>query len=268
METVQFNRSHGESFLCAAQTEGWITGRQEIEFLLSAYPEGCLVALSGGRPAGFITAIRYAKSAWIGNLLVLPEHRCRGIGRALMRQVLHGLDLSGCETVWLTASAEGAHLYLTLGFTQIDRVQRWRGFGTALGHGMNCFYSAAVAAVDGMGWGDNRRLIFEAFPENCSSVTAHDGFIVCTPGNEGLHIGPWGAVSRKAAADLLGDALVGDGTDGEIFLDAPESNHAAGELLSARGFSVAGSTLLMYRGREPRYNAEYVYSLASMGSYG
>jgi len=268
METASFDSSHSGSFLGSAKAEGWITDHREIEFLLAACPEGCLVSLDNGRPAGFITAMRYTKSAWIGNLLVLPEYRRLGMGRALMQQVLDHLDSAGCETIWLTASADGAHLYRTLGFRQIDRVRRWRGFGTAPGRGMNSFYSAAVATVDCMGWGDDRRLIFEALPENCCSVTVHDGFMVCTPGNEGVHIGPWGAVSREAAAAVLGAALSGEGTGGEIFLDSPENNRSAGEVLLSSGFRVTGSTLLMYRGREPEYRPEYIYSLASMGSYG
>jgi ribosomal protein S18 acetylase RimI-like enzyme len=267
METVSFNRSHSESFLRGAKAEGWITDQREIEFLLATCSEGCLVSLDNGRPAGFVTAIRYAKSAWIGNLLVLPEYRCHGVGRSLMQKVLDGLDRSGCETVWLTASADGAHLYRTLGFRQIDIVRRWRGFGAAPGRGMNCFYSAAVAAVDCMGWGDDRGLIFETLPENCCSVTVQDGFMVCTPGDEGLHIGPWGATTREGAAALLGGALA-DGIGGEVFLDSPEKNRAAEELLFSSGFRVTGSTLLMCRGRVPEYRPEYIYSLASMGSYG
>ena len=54
----------------------------------------------------------------------------------------------------------------------------------------------------------------------------------------------------------------------DIFMDTPENNHAAGEFLLAQGFTVFGSTLLMYKGRMPTYRPEYIYSLASMGSYG
>ena len=267
METALFNRPHCESFLRAAKAEGWITGQDEIDFLLSSCPDGCLVSLSDGRPAGFITAMRYAKSAWIGNLLVLPEYRCRGIGRTLMQQVLDHLDRSGCETIWLTASADGAHLYRTLGFSRIDTVRRWRGFGAVPVRGTRCAYSTALATVDGMGWGDDRRLIFETLPKNCCSVAAHDGFMVRTPGDDGLHIGPWGAISRQAAAALL-EAAMADGIGGEVFLDSPEKNRAAEELLFSSGFRMTGSTLLMYRGRAPEYRPEYIYSLASMGSYG
>lgn len=267
MEIASFDSSHSWSFLNSAKAEGWITDLREIEFLLAACPEGCLVSLDNGRPAGFITAIRYAKSAWIGNLLVLPEYRRLGVGRTLMQQVLDHLDRSGCETIWLTASADGAHLYRTLGFGQIDRVQRWRGFGAVPVHGTRCAYSTAVAIVDGMGWGDDRRLIFQTLPKNCCSVAAHDGFMVRTPGDDGMHIGPWGAISRQAAAAHL-EAAMTDGIGGEVFLDSPEKNRAAEGLLFSSGFRVTGSTLLMYRGREPEYRPDYIYSLASMGSYG
>jgi len=77
-----------------------------------------------------------------------------------------------------------------------------------------------------------------------------------------------GALSRESAAKLLDAAIGKEGATGEILLDVPEKNHAAGELLAARGFSVLGSTLLMYRGRIPEYRAEFIYSCASMGSYG
>jgi GNAT superfamily N-acetyltransferase len=268
METASFDRTHIESFLCSAKAEGWITDQLEIEFLLHAYPEGCLVCLDNDRPAGFITAIRYLKSAWVGNLLVLPEYRCRGIGRALMQKVLQVLDSGACETVWLTASADGAPLYGTLGFKQIDTVQRWRGSGTPTLQGTKPEYTSAVATMDCMGWGDERRSIFDKLPENCSSFTAHDGFLVHSSCGEGQQIGPWGALSGDAAAVLLETASGGEGPEKEIFLDVPENNHAAGGLLSSRGFCVSGSTLLMYRGKEPEYRAEFVYSLASMGSYG
>ena len=268
MEMVFFNSAHIEAFISSAKAEGWLTGRREIEFLLGAYSEGCLVYLSAGKPAAFITAISYARSAWIGNLLVLPAYRQRGIGRSLMEKVLAGLDRSGCETVWLTASAAGAHLYKTLDFVQIDRVQRWRGSGTAALRIDSLACTASVASIDCLGWGDDRRAIFEALPENCSCFRAHDGFLVHLPSGDGQQLGPWGAVSKETAAYLLATAIGKEGAGGEIFLDVPEKNRAAEELLSLRGFSVSGSTLLMYRGRIPEYRAEYIYSLASMGSYG
>lgn len=268
MEFAPFSRTHIECFLRSARAEGWITDRRELEFLRGSYPQGCLTALVESRPAAFITAIRYERSAWIGNLLVLPDFRRCGLGRRLMEKVLHCLDLSGCETVWLTASAAGAHLYRTLGFEEIDRVERWKGAGVAAFPGDPPGYAAAAASVDCLGWGDNRRAIFEELAENSSSFMLKDGFLLYSPCGAGQQIGPFGALSGDAAARLLDTLLEINSSGDEIFLDVPVNNRFAGALLSARGFAVSGSTLLMYRGVVPAYQPEYIYSLASLGSYG
>lgn len=268
MEIAPFSCAHIESFLSSARQEEWITGRREIEFLLSSYPEGCLVVLDAGQPTAFVTTIRYGKSAWIGNLLVLPERRGRGIGRSLMEKVLAGLDGAACETVWLTASAAGAPLYRTLGFAQIDRVQRWQGSGWAARGGGQPGCSREMSRIDSLGWGDKRSTLLESLPGNCSCFVAKNGFLVYSPLSSVSQIGPWGAVSPEAAAVLLENALLADHSAPAVCLDIPEQNQRAGELISAQGFSVTGRTLLMYRGRKPEYRAEHIFALASMGSYG
>ncbi len=267
MEIVPFNYTHFDCFLSSAKGEGWITAARELDFLLRNYPEGCLAVLDAGQPTAFITAIRYLNSAWIGNLLVLPAYRQRGLGRSLMERVLRHLELSGCETVWLTASAAGAHLYRSLGFRQIDSIRRWRGLGgTACGRARFTYHQ--VAALDFLGWGDDRRSIFAALAENSSQISLPDGFLACSVSGDGQQLGPWGAVSKDAAAKLLDAAIGGADPIVELVLDSPENNQAAAELLATRGFAIVGSTLLMYKGKKPEYRAEYIYALASMGSYG
>ena len=268
MELVPFRHAYIDAFLRSAVAEGWITDEWELDFLLKSYPEGCFVVLDAGQPTGFITAIKYAQSAWIGNLLVLPAFRRRGLGMALMEQVLRRLETSGTETVWLTASADGAGLYRTLGFSRIDRVLRWRGVGVGTVNSIRPVSSAAAVCIDSLGWGDFRRLIFAAMPHAGSFFMTEDAFLIQTATDRGQHIGPWGAASPKAAAALLDAAMYGEGPSVELFLDSPETSHAAGEILSARGFTVCGSTLLMFKGSVPHYRPEYIYSLASMGSYG
>ena len=268
MELVPFKRAYIDAFLGSAAAEGWITTQAELEFLLSACPDCCLVCLFEGKPAAFITALRYERSAWIGNLLVLPAFRGRGLGRGLMEQVLRRLETSGAETVWLTASAAGAHLYRTLGFTRIDRVQRWRGSGRGTIASIKAVSPATAAFIDSLGWGDSRGVLFAALPENGSFFSDENAFLQQTAIDSRLHIGPWGAVSAKAAAEIFAEALSGEGPMVDIFMDTPENNHAAGDFLLSQGFTVFGSTLLMYKGRMPTYRPEYIYSLASMGSYG
>jgi hypothetical protein len=185
-----------------------------------------------------------------------------------MAKVLHRLELSGAKTVWLTASADGSPLYKTLGFTQIDRVQRWRGAGRRAIASIKTVSPPAVAFVDSLGWGDSRRSLFSSKPEKGSFFSSENAFLLQTAIDSGLHIGPWGAVSAKTAGEILVEALSGEGPIVDIVMDVPENNHAAGELLLSQGWAVFGSTLLMYKGRIPEYRPEYIYSLASMGSYG
>lgn len=268
MEIVPFDNFHIAGFLNSAMLEGWITDRQELEFLIKSYPEGCLAYFIEGQPAGFITAIRYVKSAWIGNLLVLPEFRKRGIARGLIEKVLHGLDSTGCETVWLTASAQGAHLYKTLGFRHIDTVQRWAGAVSMRLSGGDALAADSVAAVDAVGWGDHRPAIYELLQKNRAVVAGKDGFLAWSSSAELTHIGPWGACSREAAVEILAAAIGHDGDETNTVLDVPANNIFAGELLYQKEFSVSGTIQLMYRGKTPDYQAEHIYALASLGSFG
>jgi GNAT superfamily N-acetyltransferase len=268
MLLVPFTAAQVESFLQAAAAEGWITDRRELDFLLRCCPQGCLVAVVDGDPAAFITAMRYAASAWIGNLLVVPRHRRQGIGRALMEAVLQRLDGSGCATVWLTASSDGAHLYRTLGFVEIDRVQRWRLCGSLAWELPRAVDLEQAAVLDRLGWGDSRGALFAGSQDCAGWLLRAGGFLRCLPAGEGLQLGPWGALAGKTAGKLLELTMKAVRGDGDIYLDVPQRNRTAGRLLAAGGFRESGSTLLMYRGVLPEYRPEYVYSLASMGSYG
>ena len=52
--------------------------------------EGCFIAEVDNRRVRMITTTRYARSAWVGNLIVVPERRRQGIGETLMA---HAIDL-------------------------------------------------------------------------------------------------------------------------------------------------------------------------------
>jgi GNAT superfamily N-acetyltransferase len=265
---LPFTPDRIEPFLQSAVGEGWITGRRELEFLLGGFPQGGLVSIVKGEPVAFITAMRYATSAWIGNLLVVPHYRRQGFGRALMEEVLQRLDRGGCETVWLTASPAGAPLYRTLGFVQIDAVQRWRACGSLAQPLPAAPDLEPAAMVDRMGWGDRRTSLFAAMGDGAGWLTGKDAFLRCQQSDSGLQFGPWGALSDRGAGRLLEQALARVTGDGGVFLDVPQGNRNAAGILAKHGFAVSGATLLMYRGRVPGYRPELVYALASMGSYG
>jgi ribosomal protein S18 acetylase RimI-like enzyme len=254
-------------FLALAKKEGWICGPWEFEFLLQTFPQGCFVHREQGRPLGYVTSVRYGKSGWIGNLLVHPEVRKRGVGRGLMELTVSELLKDGVETVWLTASAEGAGLYRKLGFVQIDCINRWTGEGGASDPLKTVpLEMESVREVDRAGWGERRDALLKATCGRGRLYSSSGGFICCQQWGGGMQIGPWCCLIGAQAGPLLDKALPGAGK--KVFLDVPEGNRAAGALLTKRGFVITGRNTLMYLGAEPKYRPASVFALASMGSMG
>jgi len=254
-------------FLDLAREEGWICDRWEFDFLLRNFPQGCFAYREEGVVLGYITSVRYGVSGWIGNLLVHPDGRRRGIGRALMQGAVSALSASGVETIWLTASAKGAGLYRKLGFVAIDSVARWVGKGGAARAGRPVpFEIKSVIEVDRAGWGERRDALLQVTCSRSRLYSSQAGFLCCQPWEDGTQIGPWGCLTGHQAELLLDQAL--PGAERRVFLDVPAGNHAAASLLVKRGFAIKGSSILMYLGAAPRYQPGAVFALASMGSMG
>lgn len=265
----RFRHTDMEQFLEMADEEGWICDRWELEFLLPAFPAGCLAWRDGSRPIAFVTAIKYGRSGWIGNLIVSPLLRGQGTGSALMRAALAALEAAGTETVWLTASEAGRPIYEKLGFLAVDTVYRWRGRGVAGSMELrNVPDLAAVKAIDRAGWGDYRDAIFPPLDGKGELFSASDGFLCRNSYDGGVQLGPWGCLTPETARRLLEQALHSAGEAAATFLDMPGNNREGAKLLSLSGFGIAGNTLLMYRGKRPAYRPELIYGLASMGSFG
>jgi GNAT superfamily N-acetyltransferase len=67
------------------------------------------------------------KSAWLDELYVLPEKRGRGIGTALVEEVIARCRASGCAAIDLEVDQEhqdAERLYSRHGFKQLPRA-RW-----------------------------------------------------------------------------------------------------------------------------------------------
>ena len=112
--------------LAQASREKWTTSRAWLAGLFEHEPAGCFIAEIGRHPAGMVTSTCHRETAWIGYLIVEPQHRGRGIGRALMKHTLQYLDGRGFRTVRLDADPPGVNLYRSLGFTAEGESRRFR----------------------------------------------------------------------------------------------------------------------------------------------
>ncbi len=268
MQIDRFRHEDIEPFLALAASEGWVCDRWEFEFLLAQFPSGCLTARWEGKLVGCVTSIKYDTSGWIGNLIVSREYRGQGVGSALMERALEALDKAGAATVWLTASKQGKPIYERLGFMVVDVINRWVGQGI---WGVSTEPAAvsrdALLAIDTAGWGDSRDSIIDAAVRRGRIYHAGESFLVSQSCSGGMQLGPWGGLDRRAST-LLDDALLEAGKGVKVLLDVPIRNTEQTALLMGKGFSIRGSTLLMYRGTLPAYAPESIYALASMGSMG
>jgi len=267
MEISALGKEDINEFLSLAGAEGWISGDWELDFLLAAFPRGCLACRDNGRAVGFVTSVKYDRSGWIGNLIVHPEWRGRGVGSALLLRALAALDEAGTRTVWLTASEAGRPIYERHGFSAIDTVVRWEGQGS-VGVSRGIAGTGEIVALDAAGWGDSRELLLGRVVSRGPASLVPAGFLVCQQWSNAVQLGPWSCADSASAAALLGRAVVPCPGGVRMFLDVPEGNRAAPGLLRSDGFVPGAATTLMYRGDAPDYAPERIFALASMGSMG
>ncbi len=255
------------TFLWLAGQEHWMCDQWEFDFLLRHTPLSCRVIRDHDLPRAFITAISYGNSGWIGNLLVQPEYRRQGLARLLMQTSIDRLDAAGVSSIWLTASDDGAPLYVDLGFRTVDRIERWAGSGS----GMPTVAPSngtlnTLNRMDALGWGSQRKALVEAKAALGQTWHNEDGFIVRQQTARGMQIGPW--CGKADSADELFSAALAIAPSNSFLLDLPTANDRAGELVTAHNFSRQGSVLLMCRGDATGYDPSRLFALATMGSIG
>src|ERR1043165_3525488 len=103
------------------EAAGWNQTEKDWRRLLALEPNGCFGAVKDGVLVGTTTTTTYGNDlAWIGMVLVDPEHRRQGIAARLMSVALDYLD-DKVETIKLHATAAGKPVYERFGF-QIESV--------------------------------------------------------------------------------------------------------------------------------------------------
>jgi ribosomal protein S18 acetylase RimI-like enzyme len=83
-----------------------------------------VVARVDGRPVGCALVWWAGGTGYLSGIGVLPEHRGRGVGRALTtaaaRLAATGSGRGRADVIWLHATPEGAVLYRRMGFQAVD----------------------------------------------------------------------------------------------------------------------------------------------------
>jgi GNAT superfamily N-acetyltransferase len=91
----------------------------EREDLAEDAPFRQYVALDGDKLVGWVRSVNAGDSQWVANMYVRPGHRRRGIGRALLAQMLRDDRKRGAKKSVLLSSHAGALVYPQVGYEQI-----------------------------------------------------------------------------------------------------------------------------------------------------
>lgn len=223
----------------------------EIRRYLELEPNHWVLALYRGEPAGVLGATDYGPFAYLGMMTVRRELQRRGVGTALMTQVMTWAESEGKNLLRLDATDAGYPLYRRFGFKVVDQATAYRpsqmpwADGTAgppdMVRRLTLDDLPEVAGMDRPIFGADRTHLLEAlfreFPGRFlgafDSSGGIQGFLVA----QHRRIGPWVARTSLAAEALLRFA----GTvpfPGKPLLVVPGVNSHAGELLPRFGFDV------------------------------
>jgi predicted N-acetyltransferase YhbS len=230
---------------------GWNQTLNDWRLLLALEPKGCFVALQRAEVIGTVTTTTYGRTlAWIGMMLVHPDHRRGGVGTSLMGIALESLKNAGVQCVRLDATPAGRPLYERLGFVSEWSLTRHERsvMQTSDRNEYSCSVVRdfsegdwpAVEALDARGVGLARTRVLRDLARHCrrAVVGEADGRVVSwgmiRPGAKADYIGPIAGEAVPMVSPLMA-ALVRHARDRLVVWDVPDDNEAA--VLLARDFN-------------------------------
>jgi len=261
-------------FLGLIDSVGWGLTEADYRRMLKFSPDGVFKAAVGGVDVGVVVTVEYGDVAWIGNLVVAPGARGRGVGGALMRRAMDHLLGLGVRSIRLDAVEKAIPLYRRLGFREeywslryTGRASRSHVVGVEPMRGGDL---DAVAGLDHAFFGGRRgRLlgwVFDAYPDLCFGSWEDDtltGYIMAKDGSDSVRVGPW--ICRPGhveAAEALLRSVMNMRVGEAGWVGCPEGNGSSVAVLERNGFMALPSSLRMcYGGCDLREDVEGVYGL-------
>jgi len=252
-------------------TAGWGITHECVHVVQSLDPAAYLLASDeSGRAIGVGFGLAFRQSAWIGHLVVRPEARGLGVGKALFDEILRHLVDSGKWPIYLVATEMGAPLYAKFGFVHDGGWTRWEfphgaepNLAAVAALGASSLGISVLPIEDGHlsrlvqfdteRFGDDRgqllELSYRMYPQRSLVALRPDGDVAgCVVGGT-LGLGPFVA-EPEAAAPLLASLLrlPSSARPSRIHLTFPDSNTTATELCRAAGMVPTRTWLRMVLG--------------------
>jgi hypothetical protein len=261
-----------------AAAEGWNPGLYDAEAFFDADPDGFFIAEYDSRPIGSFSAVAYNDMyGFAGLFIVLPEYRGGRCGVELGRCAL---DYLGSRTIGLDAVRAKQENYYRLGFSHVYWTIRFRGIASSI---LNPVADTSMQIIN------LRDLAFDmvsefdetvfpaqrkAFLQTWINLPGHialgvmqddrlAGYGVIRPCRIGYKIGPLFA-KNACMAEMLLDSLLATIPSEEVYIDVPEPNAIALEIVKSRSMHPFLETTRMYRGPVPQTDLNKIYGVTTL----
>ena len=250
------------------EAAGWNQTEADWRRLLWLEPNGCFGAVIEGRLVGTTTTTIYGELAWIGMVLVDPQHRRQGIAAKLMNVALDYLN-GKVETIKLDATALGQPVYEKFGFEVESKVERWSGTGNSTRHLSVVMDHEAVLNLDRLAFNaDRSKLIERLVDEACVApvlIRAADGalsgYALARSGTRMTYVGPV-VVNDPQVAETLLDGIFRELAGRDVYVDLNKECSVDVSVLLDRGFVKERDLIRMVKGGPSQKTSPLVVAIA------
>ena len=257
-----------------AAAEGWNPGLHDADCFHAADPGGFFVGMLGDEPIATISAVKYGESfGFVGFYIVKPEYRGRGYGLRIWNAAI--ATLQG-RNIGLDGVVDQQENYRKSGFALAYRNIRYQGAGGAAGQHDDDIVPLSTLAFDEIVrydrafFPDNRLRFLERWIAQRGVIAAGvldqrrlAGYGVMRPCRTGYKVGPLFADSPELAERLFGFLRAKVPVSVPVFLDIPEVNRPALDLVERHAMSAAFETARMYTGEFPRLPIERLFGVTT-----
>jgi ribosomal protein S18 acetylase RimI-like enzyme len=251
--------------------EGWNPGLHDAEAFYRADPSGFFAGFVEGVPVACISSVAYDDSfGFLGLYIVKPEFRGMGFGIRIWEKALEYL---GNRNIGLDGVVARQTDYEKYGFKFAYRNLRFTG-RVAPGDSINTIdlkdiETSEIVEYDSQMFPARRGDFISRWvsQKGCKALGYVEegrlaGYGMARPCVRGFKIGPLFADSREIAQELL-SGLAGR-VDGEIFIDVPEPNQQAIDLVEKSGMKKVFETARMYNKSIPRLPIDRIYGVTTL----
>jgi GNAT superfamily N-acetyltransferase len=221
-----------------------------------------IVANLDGIIVGCAQGLLNGEVGWLGNIIVLPEVRGRGIGQALTQHLVEFFRSKGCTSQILIATQLGEPVYRKLGFIEVSRYVFLKRADPLAPEPVSYVRRAIekdfpqLLALDRQASGEERAPFLGRFFETAWVYEKEP-----SEGVEGFYLpdlrdGPVIASTEQAGRTLLQFKL----GQGKTFVVLPEGNIPALDFLKRAGFEETASAPRMTLGKDADWKPAWVFS--------